>query len=96
MGNVEPESHAERRVRALTGVGKTNVPMPAVVSHLHNVGLIGSALRGDDDDNNNNNNNGHICMGKKIVYIVPMKALAQEVVAKFSSKLKPLGIIIKV
>lgn len=33
--------------------------------------------------------------GRKIVYIAPMKALAQEVVEKFSSKLKSLGIVVR-
>ena len=34
--------------------------------------------------------------GKKVVYIAPMKALAQEVVAKFDSKLRPsLRLIVK-
>mmetsp|Transcript_48291 Transcript_48291/g.73017 ORF Transcript_48291/g.73017 Transcript_48291/m.73017 type:complete len:115 (-) Transcript_48291:72-416(-) len=33
--------------------------------------------------------------GRKIVYIAPMKALAQEVVEKFSSKLKPLNVIVR-
>lgn len=31
----------------------------------------------------------------KIVYVAPMKALAQEVVEKFSSRLSPLGIVVK-
>ena len=34
-------------------------------------------------------------VGRKIVYIAPMKALAQEVVEKFSSKLKALKIVVK-
>jgi len=33
--------------------------------------------------------------GRKIVYIAPMKALAQEVVAKFSSKLSKLKIVVQ-
>jgi replicative superfamily II helicase len=31
----------------------------------------------------------------KAVYIAPMKALAQEVVAKFSERLAPLGLVVK-
>ncbi len=31
----------------------------------------------------------------KVVYIAPMKALAQEVVEKYSAKLKPLGMIVR-
>ena len=70
---------------APTGAGKTNVAMLTVVSHLRDVGLIGSS-RYDNDI---------VSSGKKIVYIAPMKALAQEVVEKFSSKLKKCGIIVR-
>jgi Rad3-related DNA helicase len=76
---------------APTGAGKTNVAMLAVVSHLRDVGLIGSAYHDDDHFYDN----GPVSTGKKIVYIAPMKALAQEVVEKFSSKLKCLGIIVR-
>lgn len=31
----------------------------------------------------------------KVIYIAPMKALAQEVVAKFSERLAPLGLVVK-
>ncbi len=60
--------------------------MLTVVSHLRDVGLIGESLY---------DNEGPVSTGKKIVYIAPMKALAQEVVEKFSSKLKGLGIIVR-
>lgn len=70
-------------VCAPTGAGKTNVAMLTVVSHLRDVGLIGPDYSESTD------------AGKKIVYIAPMKALAQEVVEKFSSKLKPMGMIVK-
>ncbi|KAL7542850.1 hypothetical protein ACHAXR_012148 [Thalassiosira sp. AJA248-18] len=77
---------------APTGAGKTNVAMLAVVSHLRDVGLIGSAYH----DGDHHYDNGPVSTGQKIVYIAPMKALAQEVVEKFSSKLtKPLGIIVR-
>ena len=62
---------------------KTNVAMLTVVSHLRDVGLIGPDFTESTD------------AGKKIVYIAPMKALAQEVVEKFSSKLKPLGMVVR-
>ena len=63
--------------------GKTNVAMLTVTSHFRDVGLMGKAeSRGMDT-------------GDKVVYIAPMKALAQEVVEKFSSKLKPLGLIVR-
>lgn len=85
-----------------------------MVSHLRDVGLIGTSYY--DNDTN-------LTTGKKVVYIAPMKALvsthlpshtlpaallgsiltphilwfkkAQEVVEKFSSKLKSLGIIVR-
>lgn len=72
-------------VCAPTGAGKTNVAMLAVTAHFRDVGLLG----GDSDDDRN------LETGKKVVYIAPMKALAQEVVEKFSSKLKPLGLIVR-
>lgn len=62
---------------------KTNVAMLTVVSHLRDVGLIGPDFAESTD------------AGKKIVYIAPMKALAQEVVETFSSKLKPLGMVVR-
>jgi replicative superfamily II helicase len=31
----------------------------------------------------------------KIVYVAPMKALAQEVQTKFQEKLKPLGVVVR-
>ena len=71
--------------------GKTNVAMLTVVSHLRDVGLIGTAYH----DGEYHYDNGPVTTGKKIVYIAPMKALAQEVQEKFSSKLKCLGIIVK-
>lgn len=57
--------------------------MLAVASHFRDVGLIGTK------------ETRVIETGKKAVYIAPMKALAQEVVEKFSTKLKPLGLIVR-
>merc|ERR1712232_233267 len=68
---------------APTGAGKTNVALLTVASHFRDVGLI----RGDGARS--------LETGKKIVYIAPMKALAQEVVEKFSAKLKPLRLIVR-
>lgn len=31
----------------------------------------------------------------KAIYVAPMKALAQEVVSKFSERLSPLGLVVK-
>lgn len=58
--------------------------MLAVVSHFRDVGLIPGSGRDKPLET-----------GKKVVYIAPMKALAQEVVEKFSSKLKSLRLIVK-
>lgn len=76
-------------MRRLLGAGKTNVAMLTVTSHFRDVGLIRSY---------NNDGDGSVAAletGQKVVYIAPMKALAQEVVEKFSSKLKPLGLIVR-
>lgn len=62
---------------------QTNVAMLALAAHFRDVGLIG---RRDDNI---------IDTGKKVVYIAPMKALAQEVVEKYSSKLRPLGLKVR-
>jgi len=59
--------------------------MLTVVSHFRDVGLLGSDL----DASN------HMDTGVKVIYIAPMKALAQEIVEKFSSKLKPLRLIVR-
>lgn len=62
---------------APTGAGKTNVALLATVAHFREVGLIpGHEARAVET-------------GKKVVYIAPMKALAQEVVEKFHSILNP-------
>jgi len=70
-------------VCAPTGAGKTNVAMLAVAAHFRDVGLIA-----DDGARS-------LETGSKAVYIAPMKALAQEVVEKFSEKLKPLRLIVR-
>ena len=58
--------------------------MLSVVAHFRDVGLIGG-----------NSTLDILETGKKVVYIAPMKALAQEVVEKFSSKLKSLRLIVR-
>lgn len=76
--------HVQLKILRLTrDPSKTNVAMLAVASHFRDVGLIGS-----EDAR-------VLETGKKAVYIAPMKALAQEVVEKFISKLKPLGLIVR-
>lgn len=71
---------------APTGAGKTNVAMLAVVAHFRDVGLI---------QYTNDASVRNLETGDKVVYIAPMKALAQEVVEKFSSKLSALGLIVR-
>jgi activating signal cointegrator complex subunit 3 len=58
------------------------VALLTAAAHFRDVGLIGkSQIR--------------LEAGGKVVYIAPMKALAQEVVEKFSSKLRPLGLVVR-
>lgn len=64
---------------APTGAGKTNIAMLAIAHQV-----------------NQYTTDGAIQHNKfKIVYVVPMKALAAEVTANFSKKLGPLGIVVK-
>jgi hypothetical protein len=80
-------------VCAPTGAGKTNVAMTTVTAHFRDVGLLGGGS--SSGGGRNDGGGGALETGKKVVYIAPMKALAQEVVEKFSSKLKPLGLIVR-
>lgn len=86
-------------VCAPTGAGKTNVAMLTVVAHLRDNGIIENendpyaAYSHIDNDRPAGSSAGTV--GRKIIYIAPMKALAQEVVEKFSSKLKALKIVVK-
>ena len=77
-------------VCAPTGAGKTNVALLTVVAHFRDAGLLDR-----DGRRGYNDNHGRFETGAKVVYIAPMKALAQEVVEKFSSKLKPLHLIVR-
>jgi hypothetical protein len=64
---------------APTGAGKTNIAMLTLLA------LVGQHIRGG-------------VLNKaliKAIYIAPMKALAQEVVAKFSERLKSLGMVVR-
>ncbi|XP_054270395.1 activating signal cointegrator 1 complex subunit 3 [Macrosteles quadrilineatus] len=64
---------------APTGAGKTNVALLAI---LHTIG--------------NYSHNKVIRREQfKIVYVAPMKALAAEMTASFSRRLKPLGVIVR-
>ena len=65
---------------APTGAGKTNIAMLALLA------LVREHVKG-----------GRVEKGPnlKAIYIAPMKALAQEVVSKFSERLKPLGLVVR-
>eukprot|EP01038_Epipyxis_sp_PR26KG_P011120 gene11120-14924_t len=66
-------------VCAPTGAGKTNIAMLTFLQ------LVKQSIK-----------EGSLDVGNiKAVYIAPMKALAQEVVAKFSERLEPLGMIVR-
>jgi activating signal cointegrator complex subunit 3 len=68
-------------VCAPTGAGKTNVAMLAVCRELmDHLAPDGVSIRDEEF---------------KIVYVAPMKALAQEVVAKFSERLASLGLRVR-
>lgn len=73
---------------APTGAGKTNVALLTVVAHFRDVGLL-------PDDRDNDGDFRLVDTGPKVIYIAPMKALAQEVVEKFSEKLKPMRLIVR-
>ena len=66
-------------VCAPTGAGKTNIAMLTFLRLVKQ-----NIFEGHLDRDN-----------VKAVYIAPMKALAQEVVAKFSERLKPLGFLVR-
>ena len=71
------------------------------VAHLREKGIIKNendpyaAYQHIGTDRSNDNKAVTSQVGRKVVYIAPMKALAQEVVEKFSSKLKALKIVVK-
>lgn len=67
-------------VCAPTGAGKTNIAMLAFLRLVKSNLLVGDVIDK---------------AAVKAVYIAPMKALAQEVVAKFSERLAPLGLVVR-
>uniref|UniRef100_A0A1I8NZ61 Activating signal cointegrator 1 complex subunit 3 n=1 Tax=Stomoxys calcitrans TaxID=35570 RepID=A0A1I8NZ61_STOCA len=76
---VAYHSNENMLVCAPTGAGKTNVAMLAIV-HTIRSHLENGVINRDQF---------------KIVYIAPMKALASEMVANFSKRLKELNIVVK-
>lgn len=77
----------------LLNTGKTNVALLTVVAHFRDVGLLpqDKGEYGYDEESIRN----VVDAGGKVIYIAPMKALAQEVVEKFSDKLKPLRLSVR-
>ena len=65
---------------APTGAGKTNIAMLTFLQLVKQYTMMDGAIDK---------------AAIKAVYIAPMKALAQEVVAKFSERLAPLGLVVK-
>ncbi len=65
---------------APTGSGKTNVALMAIAR------LVNKALDGKT---------GKVGSEFRIVYLAPLKALASEIVSKFTAKLKNLGVVVK-
>ena len=65
---------------APTGAGKTNIAMSCIAREIYNH-VEHNCLKNDDLF--------------KIIYVAPMKALAQEVVYKFNQRLNILGIQVK-
>ena len=80
-------THENLLICAPTGAGKTNVAMLATLAHFRDKGVIG--------DNFTDTLMSSFEGGKKVIYIAPMKALAQEVVEKFSQRLRPLNLVVK-
>lgn len=74
-------------VCAPTGAGKTDI---ALLTVLHTINLFVTESVGDDEINIDIDYDEF-----KIVYVAPLKALAAEIVEKFSNKLKWLGITVK-
>jgi activating signal cointegrator complex subunit 3 len=93
-------------VCAPTGAGKTNIALLSflqlVKSHM-TVTIKGGGGNGSDDDDSIDEIDIEDVRTEyfldrsqfKAIYIAPMKALAQEVVTKFSASLKPLGIVVR-
>ena len=78
--SVALNSNENMLVCAPTGAGKTNVAMLSIMQQV-----------GANYQRNGTFNKEDL----KIVYIAPMKALAQEVVGKFGKALQPLGLVVK-
>ncbi|GMH51646.1 hypothetical protein TrRE_jg2330 [Triparma retinervis] len=80
---------------APTGAGKTNVAMLTVLAHFRDKGIIANPDDPYAAYQNVGSSDGQFEKGTKVIYIAPMKALAQEVVEKFSARLKPLSLQVR-
>ncbi|KAI2509391.1 Sec63 Brl domain [Fragilaria crotonensis] len=90
MKAVALESSENILLCAPTGAGKTNVAMMAMLN------VIGRYRKEGQDDETKDSAIGSLDLDKfKIVYVAPMKALVQEVVKNFSSRLKEYGVSVK-
>ena len=67
-----------------------DVALLTVVAHFRDVGLLPQNRDAKDDYDFRS-----VDTGPKVIYIAPMKALAQEIVEKFSEKLKPMRLIVR-
>lgn len=78
--NTAYKSAENMLVCAPTGAGKTNIAMLSLLQQIkRNISPDGVIDK----------------TAWKAVYVAPMKALAQEVVTKFSERLKPLGLVVR-
>ncbi|GKY92360.1 hypothetical protein MPSEU_000206900 [Mayamaea pseudoterrestris] len=74
---------------APTGAGKTNVGVLTIMN------ILGQYRRRELNDNLQSIGNCFDLSAFKIVYVAPMKALVQEVVKNFSSRLQDYGITVR-
>ncbi len=79
-------------VCAPTGAGKTNIAMLTLLQQLKQFAHTNAI---DIEEEILSHRKQGWCNGFKAVYVAPMKALAQEVVAKFRERLNPLGLVVK-
>ena len=85
---------------APTGAGKTNIALMAILHELakHIIILPGNGS-GEGNSKNSEGERGQVPKGSatefKIVYVAPMKALAQEITQGFAQRLAPLGVVVR-
>lgn len=94
--------HSQKNILvcAPTGAGKTYVALLSVLEvikrHVESV-LLDAAAAGKSSGGGARDKEevAQLLSSHKIVYIAPLKALAQEVVQKFSERLQPLGLKVR-